>query len=93
MLHKVEPRRTLQTAKYAAWYEHTRKRQNPRNQNERAEEVAARDYENGPRAQNGKLDEQQDRGDRIAHEHCRRIGWNEGSDLARLETRKRPSFD
>ena len=94
MPQKVDPCRTLQAANQAAlWRKHAWKRQDVRDQDKRREEISTRDHEDGARAQNGKLGEQEDRGDRIAHEHRSRIGRDEGVDPARLDARKRPSGD
>ena len=55
--------------------------------------IATRDHEDGARAENGELGEQEDRGDRVVHEHRRRVGRDEGVDPARLNARERPGSD
>jgi len=72
-------------AKQATWREHARKGQQPRDHDERREEVSTRNHEKRTRTQDGKLGEQQDRGDRIDHEIARGIGRDEDLDPLRLE--------
>src|SRR5262249_12932279 len=86
----VEPIRALQPgAEQAAWREHARKGQQPRDDDERREQISARDYEKRTRTQDGELGEQQGRGDRIVHEHRHRISRDEGIDPWKLDGRER----
>ena len=94
MLGEVQPRRGLQTANESSvWRKHSGKRQDPRNEDERSEKISTRDDEDGARAQNGKLDKEQNRRDRIADEHRRCISRNECSDRRGLDAPKRPGGD
>ena len=93
MPQNVHPCRALQTADFGGGRKHAWKRQDIRDQDKRREEICTRDHEDGTRAQNRKLGEQEDRGDRIAHEHRSQISREEGVDPSRLHARKQPDSD
>jgi hypothetical protein len=85
---KVDVRRTLQPADQALARE--RERQDPQDQHQRREQISARYHEQGRRAEDGELGEQQNGRDRLAQQQRRCIGRREGGDVAGLDTRERP---
>src|SRR4029434_7868654 len=89
VLEEVEPRRALHAAYQAGGREHAWKYQDPGDHGERREEITARDHEVGMRAQDRKLAEQEDCGDRIANEHRHRIGRDKRVDRAQSYAGKR----
>ena len=86
-------RRRLQAPDHAVWRQHAWKREDIRDDQKRRKEISTRDHENGAGAQNGKLSVQEDRRDRIGHEHRGRIDRDEGVDRAQLDATERPDHE
>jgi hypothetical protein len=87
----VKPGRALQSGtEQAGGHKQARKGQRPRDDDERSEDISARDREEGTRTQDGELGKQQDSGDRIVHETRRGISRDDGVDPCQLDVRDRP---
>jgi hypothetical protein len=77
----VYPARRLKAGtEQAGWREDSGEGQHPEEDHQSRVEITARHHEERRRPEDGELRQEQDGGERIAHEHCRGVGRDEGID-------------